>query len=289
MATVTLSAGDDRCEVDAEAGGRLASLVAGGQQRLLTRETGRDGSLSDAVAWGSFLMAPWVGRLDAGRLPWQGRTYQLPIDFGEHAIHGTVKDRPWTIERADETAVTLSCPLEAPWPFGGEVRQVVTLAPGRLDLEAEVLAGAQPMPAGLGWHPWFARPATGDVRVRLAATGTLDVRDDLVPTGQIQPLDTLTDLRSGPELGERVLDHIYAGVGAPAEVVWPDLVLTVDWADPVQSVCVHSPPRGFCVEPQTEWPNAPVLAAAGVHGTGQVTAQPGIPLRARTTWTWRAA
>lgn len=284
-AGVTLEAGEDRCEVDPEAGGRLASLVLGGVERLLTREAA--GVAPDAVSWGSFLMAPWVGRLEDGRLPWRGRVYQLPRDLGDHAIHGTVKDRAWQVETADAARVVLACPLAPPWPFGGAVRQALALSPGRLELVAEVVADAEPMPAGLGWHPWFARPEAGDVGVRLAGTGTLQTRADLVPTGEVQPLEELTDLRAGPALGERLLDHVYAGVGVPAEITWPDLTLTVDWDQAINSVTVHSPPRGFCVEPQTAWPNAPVLADRGVQGTGLAVAAPGTPLRARTVWTWQ--
>jgi len=286
MTTAVLQAGDDRCEVDLEAGGRLASLVAGGMERLLTAERGRDGTLWDAVAWGSFLMAPWVGRLDGGRLPWQGQVYELPADFAGHAIHGTVKDRAWELEEADGSSATLVCRLREPWPFGGMVRQRVALQRGRLELVAEVIAEHQAMPAAIGWHPWFARPDSGDVRVRLSATGTLRTRDDLVPTGDVDALDGLTDLRDGPPLGDRYLDHVYAGVGEPAELVWPDLTLRFDWDPPVQSVCVHSPPRGVCVEPQTAWPNAPALAAEGTQSTGLMTVRPGSPLRARTVWTW---
>ena len=119
MASVELEAGGDRCVVDLEAGGRLASLRIGGVERLLTREAAEGAAIPEVVAWGSFLMAPWVGRLEDGRLPWQGRIHQLPSDFGPHAIHGTVKDRPWVVEQQDASVLMLSCPLHEPWPFGG--------------------------------------------------------------------------------------------------------------------------------------------------------------------------
>jgi aldose 1-epimerase len=287
MASVELEAGGDRCVVDLEAGGRLASLRIRGVERLLTREAAEGAAIPEAVAWGSFLMAPWVGRLEDGRLPWQGRIHQLPSDFGPHAIHGTVKDRPWVVEQQDASVLMLSCPLDEPWPFGGQVRQEVALTPGNLELAAEVVAEDREMPAGIGWHPWFARPLSGDVRVRLAATGTLVTRDDRIPTGQVAPLEPDTDLRDGPLLGERRLDHVYVGVGNPALLIWPDLELRIAWEPPVDSVCVHSPPRGVCVEPQTAWPNAPALAAGGVVSTGLAVARPGTPLRARTMWSWR--
>jgi len=302
-----LRAGQDRAVLDPEAGGRLASLVAGGAERLVTDPgAGPEPPELTGLAWGSFLMAPWVGRLDGGRLPWDGRVHQLPTTFRGHAIHGTTFDRPWEVEASDDTSATLSIALTDPWPFGGLVRQRFTLRPGELVLEAEIEAGEVPMPVSLGWHPWFARPAEGDVRMRVDATGTLHLRDDLVPTGAVVPLEpATTDLRHGPALGERRLDDVYVEVGQPAELRWPDLVLRMTWDGAVQSVVVHTPPRGVTLEPQTAWPNAPLLVAqdlgqpeprrhpAGAATTldrsvvGLVVAAPGTPLRASTTWTWQ--
>ena len=287
---VTLRAGAAVCEVDAEDGGRLASLVVGGEERLLTRAAATDGKVSSAVvAWGSFLMAPWIGRLDGGALPWRGRTHHLPPDFEGHAIHGIVKDRRWEVIESSEAGVELSCQLTEPWPFGGTVRQVISLRPDGLELFAEVAAGDEAMPAGVGWHPWFARPSQGDLRVRVAGTGTLALRDDLIPTGEVAALTAATDLRDGPALGDRLLDDIYADAGPPAVLTWPDLTLRMDWGHTVNSICVHSPPRGVCVEPQTSWPNAPALLDAGSSRTGLVTVEPGLPLQATTTWTWEGA
>lgn len=303
---IELEAGPDRCVVDAAAGGRLASLVAGGAERLVTDPAaGPAPPELEGLAWGSFLMAPWAGRLDEGRLPWGGEVHHLPRTFQGHAIHGTTFDRAWEVQDAGPTAATLTCALTDPWPFGGLVRQRVTLQQGALRLEAEVEAADRPMPVSLGWHPWFARPATGDLRLRVAATGTLQLRDDLLPTGAVVPLEpATTDLRDGPLLGDRRLDDVYVDVGMPAELRWPDLVLRMTWEGAVQSIVVHTPPRGVALEPQTAWPNAAQLVVQDLGEpagrrrpgaadrvldrsvTGLVVAAPGTPLRASTTWTW---
>ena len=39
--------------------------------------------------WGSFVMAPWVGRLRNGRVRWRGRTWDMPLTEPPHALHGT--------------------------------------------------------------------------------------------------------------------------------------------------------------------------------------------------------
>ncbi|HEX8025738.1 MAG TPA: hypothetical protein VF484_06015, partial [Candidatus Limnocylindrales bacterium] len=91
-----LVADDVTVIVDPEHGGRLASLVVGGRERLIGPPDPADGS----VRWGSFLMAPWPGRLASGRLRWRGRTIQLERTFGRHAIHGLVHGRPGTVTAA---------------------------------------------------------------------------------------------------------------------------------------------------------------------------------------------
>lgn len=303
---VELEAGDVRAVLDAAAGGRLASLVIGGVERLVTDPAqGPAPPPLPSVGWGSFLMAPWVGRLEDGRLPWEGQVHELPRNFEGHAIHGTVFDREWEVVAADSGSAELAVVLGEPWPFPGEVRQWVELRDGELVLSAEVAAADRPMPAALGWHPWFARPAEGDLRIGLAATGTINTREDLIPTGGVDALTDETDLRHRPLLGERVLDHTYVGVGEDADLVWPDLTMRISWSEDVRCVCVHTPPRGVCVEPQTAWPDAPALTeldmglpagrrrpgsadiAIDRTTTGLVVVEPGSPLRARTTWRWR--
>ena len=73
----------------------------------------------------------------------------------------------------------------------------------------------------------------------------------------------------------------------PAVVRWPDLELRIDYDPTLNTVVVHTPISGVCVEPQTMWPNAPLLASRGVSGTGLRTLAPGERLHASHTWTWR--
>ena len=286
--TITLEAGADSVVVDPAVGGRLGSLVAGGVERLLGFASRPEGKEAN-IGWGCFLMAPWVGRLDEGRVPFHGYTREVAGEHYGHAIHGILRDTAWRVDHTEATEVTLTCGLDVGrWPFGGWAAQRITLEPGRLTLEAQVAAGDSAMPASAGWHPWFRRPDSGDLRVGVVADEVLETRNDLIPTGVRLPVDDNTDLRNAPLLAERRLDHVYIGVTRPVTVRWPDLLLTMDLpADPA-TVVVHTPPRGVCVEPQTAWPNAPVLHAEGEAGTGLVELAPGERLRARTVWHWDA-
>lgn len=253
---VELRVGDATVLIDPDHGGRLASLRIRGRDLLVRPPQPRDVS----ITWGSFLMAPWPGRLADGRLWWEGRTVQLPRTLGRNAIHGLVHGAPWTVDRATETEVDLGIGL-APlgWPFGGRVRQRLRLAPDGLTMQAEIEAD-DAMPAALGWHPWFRR-GEADPRLRVAADGVLEARG-MIPTGRVVPVRGRTDLRSGPALGRRRLDHAYVGAASPAVVSWRDLELTLEFVG-ADTIVVFTPPGAFCVEPQTAWPNALGLADPG--------------------------
>jgi aldose 1-epimerase len=278
---IELRAADATVVVDPDHGGRLASLRIRGRDLLVGPPEPRDSSIS----WGSFLMAPWPGRLADGRLRWRGRTMQLPRTHGRHAIHGLVHGVPWAVGRQTASEAQLSVEL-APlgWPFGGRVRQRLRLEPGLLTLEAAVEAD-RPMPAALGWHPWFRR-GDADPRLRVDADAVLET-DAMIPTGRIVPVHGRIDLRSGPALGRRRLDHAYVGARSPAVIAWPDLELTVEFPS-VETVVVYTPRGSFCVEPQTAWPNALGLASPperSLAGARHLAAGERLETTLRMRWT----
>jgi aldose 1-epimerase len=226
-------------------------------------------------------MAPWAGSDRGAHVDWDGSSYRLEANDGPHAIHGVVFGRPWRVRGTAAAAAELEIDLgPLGWPFGGVARQTVRLWADGIELTAEITAADVPMPAALGWHPWFRRPTDGDMAVRVEAADTLETAADLIPTGRRLPVGGATDLRTGPPLGERRLDHVYPDVGSPVVVSWPDLTLTMTFSPVVRTFVVHSPPAGVCVEPQTAWPDAIALAARGISGTGLTSVAAGETFRA---------
>jgi aldose 1-epimerase len=280
---VELTSGATAVQIDPAAGGRIVSLVIGGVERIVPKPS----ASARPTSWGCFPMVPWPGRLAGGRIPTAEGETRLEPNHGPSAIHGLGFDAAWATLDQSETAVTLSCELRGRgWPFGGVARQTVRLGPTSLDLELEVGDYARAGPAGLGWHPWFARPRTGDLEVTLDANRVLLLDGDKIPTGEVREVTEAEDLRAGPPLGDRRLDHVYVDATGPAIVRWPDLELRIDFHPPLNTVVVHTPETGVCVEPQTMWPNAPLLAAHGAPGTGLRTLAPGERLRAGHRWIW---
>jgi aldose 1-epimerase len=266
--------------VDPARGGRLASVLVGGRELLI----GPQGADDRSMGWGCYLMAPWPGRLAAGRLLFRGETYQLRRNHGRHAIHGVVFDRPWDAVALGPAEVSLVCSFDpAAWPFGGAVRQTVALDNGGVTLTAEIVA-ERPMPAALGWHPWFRRVAQ-DATLRVNADRFLETWQ-MIPTGEVVPVGGRTDLRRGPRLGSRRLDHAYVGVRGPSTIDWPDRTLTIEHEPPLSVVTVFTRPQAICVEPQTAWPNALGLRDDDSRAAGAVTLRAGESLRATMRVGW---
>jgi aldose 1-epimerase len=273
--------------VDPADGGRIVSLVIGGVERILPKALAR--SREPALYWGCYPMVPWAGRLSHGRIPTPNGEVRLDANLPPSAIHGLGFDKPWDVFERSATAVTMRCELRGlGWPFGGHAVQAFRLGADRLDFDLRVGGYTRAGPAGLGWHPWFTRPHEGDVALRVDASEVLVLDADLTPTGEMRRVSGSEDLRSGRLLGDRRLDHVYVRAKSPALVRWPDLELRIDFDQTLQTVVVYTPAEGFCVEPQTMWPNAPLLAAAGVTDTGIHILEPGASLAASQGWTWRS-
>ncbi|WP_425605706.1 aldose 1-epimerase [Pseudoxanthomonas daejeonensis] len=153
-----LHIGDDtlRVEIAPQAGGRIAQI----HYRDVAQLVGPGDGFPAAIAWGSYPMLPWAGRIRHGRFDFAGRQWQLPRNLEGHAIHGVSMWLPWTVEAHDPHSVELSLrlPHDLRWPFGGSARQRIEAGPRHLAMILSVRAGAQAMPVVLGWHPWLRKP-----------------------------------------------------------------------------------------------------------------------------------
>jgi aldose 1-epimerase len=263
--------------IDVERGGRLASWSIDGEELLVGPPSDEDRS----IRWGCFLMAPWPGRLANGRFDWHGRTVQLRRTHGRHAIHGLTWNRQWSVDRAtgDEAVLSVDLPRDE-WPMVGRVRQRISLTPTSLRLEAEI-DGGEPMPAALGWHPWFR--SRGDPRLRVDAASIL-VTERMIPTGASTAVRGRSDLRSGPALGRRRLDLTYLAASSPAVVTWPDLELEIAFEPTPAPLVVYTPRDSLCVEPMTAIPNSLGLQPARRRASGVRELGPGEKLFASLTF-----
>lgn len=255
-----LSASGVEAVFDLASGGRLASFAIGGHELL---RTSGDGALS----WGCYPMAPYAGRVRDATFTFAGRQHRLPARLPPHALHGTVLDRRW--RQLDERSIETE--LGSDWPFAGSVIQRFDLAADQLVWEIELRAEV-PMPASVGWHPWFVRrPATLDSELEIELdAGAMYLRD-------AAGIATRT-LVSPPPPGP--WDDCFVDLRRPPVLRWPGLVeLTIE-SDCADWVIFTEPEDALCVEPQTAPPDA--------VNTAPVIVEPGRPLVARMTWRWRS-
>jgi len=244
--------------VDLAAGGRIASLVVHGRELLKTSGDG-------PITWGSFPMAPFAGRLRDAVLMFAGSRWQLPVSLPPHAIHGTVFDRRWHIVGN----ATITTELGPDWPFTGGVVQQFELSADQLTCRMELHAD-QPMPASIGWHPYFVRripDVAGELELDFEAGG-MYVRDEAgIATAE------LVAPPPGP------WDDCFTDLRRPPVLRWPGFLEMTIESDCPDWVVYTVPQDALCVEPQTAPPDA--------LNTDPTVVQPGRPLVAEMTWRWR--
>lgn len=247
---IELASGSARCAISPADGGRIATLSAFGRELLTPVHDEAIGGARHPRDWGCFPMAPWVGRLGHGAFDFDGVTHRVPRNLGDHALHGTVFDRAWDIVDAAATTATLRCALGDRWPLGGSAEHTISLDDDRLRCVLTVTAADGPMPAEVGWHPWFLRPD----QARLAFAGMLRRGPDGLPTGEV------VEPTPGP------WDDCFVRPTAALELIHADLVVTI--ASDCDHWGVYDEQRdAVCVEPQSGPPDAfsiaPCRLAAG--------------------------
>ena len=253
-----LEAAGARLVVRPEEGGRLGSVVVGGRELLVTTDP------KGLIYWGAYPMAPWAGRIRHGRFTFDGRRYELPLGMPPHAIHGVVYDRPWSVLSPD----TIGVELDERWPFRGRVEQRFALDEDGLVVTIKVEAD-EPMPAAVGWHPWFRRALDG---IAAPARLDFDAEQMLVRDGEGMPTGELVAPSAGP------WDDAFTGIRRPPAIEWGsafrlELSSTCPWW-----VVYTLPPDAVCVEPQSGPPDAVNMAPE--------TVAPGSPLVHEMRWRW---
>jgi aldose 1-epimerase len=153
---ISIAQGMLQVDIAPDAGGRIAQIRFDGVEQLVGPEDG-DPAM---IAWGSYPMAPWAGRVRDGRFDFEGRRYRVPLNLGNHAVHGIAFGLSWRVEAQSSRHVelTLQLPEDRHWPFGGALRQHLEAGERSLRMEMSATAGKHSMPVVIGWHPWFRKP-----------------------------------------------------------------------------------------------------------------------------------
>jgi len=250
----TLECGPLRLTLNASIGGSISAFdwIAGGDARGILRKcNSRSENVLDAA---SFPLVPYVNRIRGGAFTFRDREVRLkPNMAGDPSpLHGQGWLSPWTVQEAGERYAVLEFRHDAgEWPWDYEARQEFALDEGGLAIGMTCRnTSAEPMPCGLGFHPYFPCGPETLLDTRVTHVWTVDQR--VLPVDRIQATGRY-GLEHRKVCGQD-LDNGFAGWGGEARVAdpgWPfELVMSSPNADFFQ---LYSPAEGgiFVAEPVT--------------------------------------
>ena len=222
---------------------------------------------ADAIASGNpsnlacFPLVPFANRIARSQFSFNGREYRLPINRPPEplAIHGFGFQAAWRVGEQDASTVRLHHVHQSQKsPFRYRAEQLFRLRPGRVSIEISVThEGAEPMPYGIGLHPWFPRPS--DTWLALSATTVFAPDDTLLPRGP-EPVSGTRDFKSGRRAEDAVpLNGCFAGWDGKASVHWPHQKYGIDIITDQSFRAAHlflpADRRVLCIEPVSHVPN----------------------------------
>ncbi len=200
----------------------LPSVGACLRQLVLDRVELLDGDQTDAEAlanrWSKGrLLFPFPNRLRDGQYEWNGQQYQFPVNdmAAGNALHGMCLDKPFVVESIQLTAEegTVTCVWHyggdiASYPFPADFRVTYTLRKGSLQVTLACLnTGEQPIPVGMGWHPYFAPGGRADdYTCQLPILQIIGVDDRMLPTGERHDYPQFA---VGKALGDAMIDNCF--------------------------------------------------------------------------------
>ena len=286
---ITLVRGDLEFAVAPEAGARFVSFKA--QGRDILRPASPQGlGRGTCYDYAGFPLVPYSGPIFGDGFTFNGTFYPLARTVPEEptATHGEGWVRPWRIIRREPSQLGLQfdhTPSPGTFPFAYRGALHFSLEASALLIEIELICRHhRPMPAGIGIHPYFPKPA--GTALRFDATGVWPPdAPEAVELG-CGPLETGLDFRDGQDVSQIVLDRCFEGWDGIAELSYTDGQRTRIEADGaltrLQIYDAWDYPY-ICIEPVSNANDGFNRMAKGVEGHGVHVLEPGQTLRGRMT------
>jgi aldose 1-epimerase len=281
---IDLQAGEARATVLLEMGGGVGSLDWRGMD-ILRPWSGR--AEEGPFALGMNLLAPFSNRI-SGPFHWASAWHSVSPNLeGERfAIHGDAFQRVWSVAQvtADSVALAVAGGI-GPWRYDGGASYRLT--PQGFDCGLTMTnRGAEALPFGGGFHPWF--PRSDETRLTFTATGYWPEDERHLPA-TTEPVAAPPDWRweSAAPLPSGFINAGFAGWDGHATIRQPGLHIKIA-ATGVDTTILYSPgPRSgfFCFEPVSH----PVDAHSLPGQPGLVGLEPGDTLSMFMSLTWDAS
>jgi len=270
-----------RLDVAPGFGARLVSFEHGG--RAILRPTPAAVLMAPKVyEFAGFPLMPYSGPLFGPGFSFGGEFFPMDRTVREEptATHGDGWIGAWDVVEETASAIVLRFehnPEPGLFPFAwcGLIRY--GLSDDGLEITLRLTSrDRRPLPAGLGFHPYF--PKTPGTRLLFRSVGVWppDAPEAVaLPCG---PLQESLSFNDGPDVAEMVVDRLYEGWDGRAELIYPDGARTLITADGVldkmQIYSAWDYPY-VCVEPVSNANDGYNRLARGVAGHGIRIVEPG--------------
>jgi aldose 1-epimerase len=206
------------------------------------------------TALASFPLVPFVNRVRGGAFGFRGRTVTLKQNLppDPSPLHGQGWLAAWEVARlADDGAELLYRHEPGEWPWAYAAQQIFALDELglRIDLSCTNRSD-EPMPCGLGQHPFF--PCTRQTRLDTGVESVWTIDEKVLPVAKV-PAQGRYDLRDRPVCGQD-LDHGFGGWSGRATIADPALPFRIEMSSPnAHFFQLYSPASGglFVAEPVT--------------------------------------
>ncbi len=251
---VTLSAGRLELALNPSTGGSISSLdwIEDDRRRAILRKC--NSCHENVLEAASFPLVPYVNRIRGGRFRFRGREVRLQPNMPDDPspLHGQGWLHPWQVDDQDQVQAMLSFEHAAgEWPWSYRAEQRFTLDPDRLTLRLTCRnLSDEPMPCGLGQHPYFNCGAATRIATQVTHAWTID--EQILPVERV-PASGRFDLADRAVCGQE-LDHGFGGWGGTARISDPELPFEIEMSSPdARFFQLYSPAAGgiFVAEPVT--------------------------------------
>jgi aldose 1-epimerase len=201
-----------------------------------------------------FPLVPYANRIRDGRFTFRRREVRIAPNMpGDPSpLHGQGWLNPWSVEQSGERRAVLSFRHEpGEWPWAYEAGQKFALDEGGLTVTLTCRnADKEPMPCGLGQHPYF--PCGAQTRLDASVTHAWTIDDKVLPVDKV-PAEGRYDLRYRLVCGQG-LDNGFGSWGGEARMSDPEWPYEVRLSSPdAHFFQLYSPATGgvFVAEPVT--------------------------------------
>ncbi len=225
--------------------------------------------------YGCFQMVPFANRMVDGVLQDGAQGHVFPINWPDEgvAIHGTGWSETWAVAAQSETSATLNCQWSSDTgPYHYEADFSVSIEGNAIDFELKLTnRSAQPLPMGMGFHPWFSDVRHAQVHFDASLTPVPNSPWALFPDNMA--VDLPPEFVPQDHVG---IDSCFTNWGGHLDIHLnaKDIAIQMDAAGDLthMHVYVAGAMDRFCLEPvshvpgQIEGKNAEVLPGQSISG-----------------------